>query len=76
MKEFLEFIAKHLVDNPEAIVLEHETRDDRLVFRLRVDAADVGKVIGRNGKTASALRVLLTAVAAKQGKRASLEIAD
>jgi uncharacterized protein len=76
MKEFLEFIAKHLVDNPEAIVLEHEIRDDRLVFRLRVDAADVGKVIGRNGKTASALRVLLTAVAAKQGKRASLEIAD
>ncbi len=76
MKEFLEFIAKHLVDNPDAIVLENENRDGRVVFRLKVDSADVGKVIGRNGKTASALRTLLTAVAAKQGKRASLEIAD
>ena len=76
MKEFLEFITKHNVDHPEAIVLEHEMLEDRIVFRLTVDGADVGKVIGRNGKTATALRTLLTAVAARQGKRAILEIVD
>jgi predicted RNA-binding protein YlqC (UPF0109 family) len=76
MKEFLEFITKHIVDHPESVVLEHEVKEDRIVFRLKVDAADVGKVIGRNGKTATALRTLLTAVAARQGKRAILEIAD
>jgi len=76
MKEFLEFITKHLVDHPESVVLEPEVKEDRIVFRLKVDGADVGKVIGRNGKTATALRTLLTAVAARQGKRAILEIVD
>jgi len=76
MKEFLEFIAKHIVDHPESVVLDQEVKEDRIVFRLKVETADVGKVIGRNGKTATALRTLLTAVAARQGKRAILEIAD
>jgi len=76
MKDFLEFIARHLVDHPDSVVLEHEIKEDRIVFRLKVAGADVGKVIGRNGKTATALRTLLTAVAAKEGKRAILEIAD
>jgi predicted RNA-binding protein YlqC (UPF0109 family) len=76
MKEFVEHITRHLVDNPDAIALDHETKDDKIVFRLKVAEPDVGKVIGRNGRTAQALRVLLTAVAARQGKRAILEIAD
>ncbi len=76
MKDFLEFIARHLVDHPDSVVLEHEIKEDRIVFRLKVAGSDVGKVIGRNGKTATALRTLLTAVAAKEGKRAILEIAD
>jgi uncharacterized protein len=76
MKEFVEFIARHLVDNPEAITLEREEKEDKIVFRLTVAEADIGKVIGRQGRTAQAIRVLLAAVAAREGKRALLEIVD
>ncbi len=74
MKEFLEFVAKHLVDHPDQVGIEMEEKDQKLVFRLKVAEGDVGKIIGRTGKTASALRVLLRAVAAKEGKRAVLDI--
>lgn len=74
MKEFLEFVAKHLVDQPDSVVIETEEKEQKLVFKLKVAENDVGKIIGRSGKTASALRVLLRAVAAKQGKRAVLDI--
>ena len=76
MKEFVEFITRHLVDNPEGIVLEHEERENKIIFKLRVTGQDVGKVIGRKGRTAQALRILLSAVAARQGKRAILEIVE
>jgi len=76
MREFLEFIAKHLVDHPELVMLEFEEKENRAVFKLKVGEQDVGKVIGRKGRTAQAMRTLLAAVAAKEGKRASLEIAD
>ncbi|HOV98560.1 MAG TPA: KH domain-containing protein [Bacteroidota bacterium] len=74
MKEFLEFVAKHLVDHPDQISIESEEKDGKLIFKLRVAEGDVGKVIGRGGKTASAVRVLLRAVAAKEGKRVVLDI--
>ena len=74
MKEFLEFVAKHLVDQPESVSIETEEKDQKLVFKLKVAETDVGKIIGRSGKTASALRVLLRAVAAKEGRRAVLDI--
>jgi len=76
MNDFVVFIASHLVDNPEKISLEQEERDDKVVFRLRVAEHDVGKVIGKKGRTAQSLRILLAAVAARQGKRAILEIAE
>lgn len=76
MHDFVVFIARHLVDNPEQIALDHEEREDKIVFRLRVAEPDVGKVIGKKGRTAQSLRVLLAAVAARQGKRAILEIAE
>jgi hypothetical protein len=76
MKEFVEFITRHIVDHPDQISLDHEVKDDKVVFRLKVAEPDVGKVIGKSGRTAQALRVLLTAVAAREGKRAILEIAD
>jgi predicted RNA-binding protein YlqC (UPF0109 family) len=77
MKEFVEFIAKHLVDQPENVVVEEQEKEEgKIVFTLKVAEQDVGKIIGRSGKTAGALRVLLRAVAAKGGKRAVLEIAD
>lgn len=77
MKEFVEFIAKHLVDNPEAVVIQEKVNEEKkIVFSLKVGQNDIGKVIGKKGKTALAMRTLLTAVAAKQGKRAILDIED
>jgi uncharacterized protein len=76
MKEFIDFIAKHLVDNPDSVAIEHEEKENKVIFKLKVGEADVGKVIGRKGRTAQAMRVLLSAIAAKEGKRAILEIID
>lgn len=77
MKEFIEFIAKHLVDDPDSVVIEETMPEDkRVVLSLKVKSEDIGKVIGKQGKTAQAMRTLLTAVAAKEGKRAVLEILD
>ena len=77
MKEFIEFIAKHLVDSPDQVnVDEKESEDNKITLSLKVQSDDVGKVIGKQGKTAQAMRTLLTAIAAKDGKRAMLEILD
>ncbi|HAB51922.1 MAG: RNA-binding protein [Ignavibacteria bacterium RIFOXYB2_FULL_35_12] len=77
MKEFIEYIAKQLVDNPDSVVIDEKVDEDkRLLLSLRVSQSDIGKVIGKQGRTAAAMRVLLTAVAAKHGKRAVLEILD
>ena len=77
MKEFIEFIAKHLVDSPEDVVVEEITTEEKkLTLSLKVKPDDVGKVIGKQGKTAQAMRTLLTVIAAKEGKRAMLEIVD
>ena len=75
MKEFIEFIAKHLVDKPEAVVIREKVSEEKkVVFSLKVEQDDMGKVIGKKGKTVIAIRTLLTAVAAKQGKKAILDI--
>jgi uncharacterized protein len=76
MREFVEYIAKHLVDKPDAISIEMEEKDNKVILRLKVGESDVGKVIGRKGRTAQAMRVLLSAIAAKEGKRGILEILD
>jgi len=77
MKEFIEFIAKHLVDSPQNVEVDEKTAEEKkVVLSLKVKPEDVGKVIGKQGKTAQAMRILLTAVAAKEGKRAILEIVD
>ncbi len=76
MREFIQYIAQHLVDNPDKVVLDQEEKDGKITFRLQVGQPDIGKVIGRNGRTAQAMRTMLTAVAAKKGKRAILEIVD
>lgn len=77
MKEFIEFIAKHLVDEPDSVVVEEARPDEKTIeLTLRVGSDDVGKVIGKSGKTASSMRTLLTAIAAKEGKRAMLKILD
>jgi predicted RNA-binding protein YlqC (UPF0109 family) len=74
VKEFIEYIAKHLVDHPDGVSLEMEEKEEKIIFKLKVAETDVGKIIGRSGRTASALRTLLRAVAAKEGKRAVLDI--
>ncbi len=76
MREFIEYVARQLVDRPESITLMEEEKDGKLIFKIKVDEADVGKIIGKKGRTAQAVRVLLSAVAAKQGKRAIFEVLD
>jgi len=77
MKEFIEFVARHLVDHPESVVVEEKSKEDnKIVFALKVGQEDIGKVIGKQGKTAQAMRTLLTAIAAKEGKKAILEVVD
>lgn len=77
MKEFIEFISKHLVDTPDSVIVEEKQPEEKkIVLTLKVGASDVGKVIGKQGKTAQAMRTLLTAIAAKEGKRAILEILE
>ena len=76
MKALIEYCARRLVDNPDGVhVDEHET-GETTVLTLRVMPGDLGKVIGREGRTAQAMRLLLSASAASQGRRATLEIAD
>ncbi len=76
MKEFVEFIVKRLVDHPEEVILEEERQENNVIVRMKVGEQDVGKVIGRKGRTVQALRTIASAVAAKDGKRAILEIAE
>jgi len=76
MKDFVEYIAKQLVDQPDLVVIEEEKRDDKLILRLKVAQPDIGKVIGKRGRTAFALRTLVAAVGKKMGKKVSLEVVD
>jgi len=76
MKAFIEYLIKHLVDRPDEIQINEIKGERTVVFELRVAKGDMGKVIGRHGQTAGSLRTLLSAAAAKQGKRFILEILD
>ncbi|HXV03391.1 MAG TPA: KH domain-containing protein [Gaiellaceae bacterium] len=76
MAELLAFLAKRLVDDPDAVRVEEEEREDAIVLRLHVAKDDVGKVIGRQGRIARALRAIVRAGGARQRRRLILEIAD
>jgi predicted RNA-binding protein YlqC (UPF0109 family) len=76
MKEFLEFIIKHLVDKPHEVQINEIDGERTVVYELRVGQGDMGKVIGKHGKTAKSIRTLLAAASAKAGKRAVLEILE
>jgi len=76
MKDFLEFMVKHLVDKPHEVVVNEIDGERTVVYELRVGQGDMGKVIGKHGKTAKSIRTLLAAAAAKGGKRAVLEILE
>jgi predicted RNA-binding protein YlqC (UPF0109 family) len=74
--ELLEFLARRLVDEPDAVRVETEEADDALVLRLHVAPDDVGKVIGRQGRIARALRTVVRASAVRENRRVLLEIAE
>jgi predicted RNA-binding protein YlqC (UPF0109 family) len=76
MKAFVEYVVKALVDHPDQVGVREVDGERVVVFELRLAPEDVGKVIGRNGRTISAIRMLLTSAAAKHGKRAMLEIIE
>jgi hypothetical protein len=76
VSELLAYLARELVDDPEAVRVEEEERDDALVLVLHVAPDDIGKVIGRNGRIARALRTLVRASSARDGRRVQVEIAD
>ena len=76
MAELLQYLAQRLVDDPDAVRVEEEERDDAVVLRLHVAKDDVGKVIGRQGRIARALRAIVRAGGARQRRRLILEIAD
>lgn len=76
MKDFLLYMVKHLVDSPEDVAVNEISGEQTTVLELRVAKGDMGKVVGRNGQNARALRVLLTAASAKSGKRSVLEILE
>ncbi|MCK9245190.1 MAG: KH domain-containing protein [Candidatus Marinimicrobia bacterium] len=77
MKEFVEIIVKKLVDHPDEVKVVQVDSEKTTILELSVKEGDLGKVIGKKGRTARAIRTLLTAAAAKQGqKRAILEIIE
>jgi predicted RNA-binding protein YlqC (UPF0109 family) len=74
--ELLEYLARQLVDDPEAVSVEQADVDDELVLRLHVAEADRGKVIGRQGRIARALRTVMRASASRERRRIRLEIVE
>lgn len=75
-KDLVEYIAKSLVDQPDEVNVNIVEGEQSTILELRVAANDVGKVIGKQGRIANAVRVILSASAAKSGKHVQLEILD
>jgi uncharacterized protein len=76
MKQILEMIAKALVDAPNEVQITEIDGEKTIIFELRCNAKDVGKIIGKSGKTVGAMRTLMNSIAAKQGRKAMLEVVD
>lgn len=75
-QEFLEYVVKSLVDNPDAVKTERRVDEMGVLITLKVDPADMGKIIGRNGQTAKAVRMLLRVVGIKNNARVNLKIEE
>ena len=76
MKELIEVMAKALVDAPEEVTVRENKGENTSVFELRVARGDVGKVIGKKGRTAESMRIILAAASTKLRRRSVLEIVD
>ena len=76
MKELLEVIAKNLVDNPDKVSVNSRMDEDALILELTVDGDDIGKVIGKQGRIAKAIRTIFKAIGAKEQKKITIEFID
>ena len=76
MKNLLEYIAKALVDKPEEVTVSEIGQHGTIILELKVAKEDIGKVIGRRGRTANAIRVVVAAIAGKHSKKVILEIIE
>lgn len=76
MKEFIEYIVKNLVDHPDQVSINEVGGTNTLIIELRVEKSDIGKIIGKKGKTINAIRTLLMSVASRNGLRVNLEIIE
>ena len=74
MKELIEFMARAIVDYPDEVEVTEEEMEDQIVFHLKVAESDMGKVIGKQGRIANAMRTLLKVAAIRRGTKAILEI--
>ena len=76
MKELLTYVARNLVEHPDQVTVTETAEDGEMVLELRVAPEDMGKVIGRQGRIAKEIRILMRSVAQRSGKRVSVEIVD
>ena len=76
MKELLAYVAKSLVDNPEAVQVKEVDCDGEVILELRVASEDMGKVIGRQGRIAKEIRTIIKTVALRTGEKVTVEIMD
>ena len=76
MKEFVEYIIKNLVDSPEEVHINEIGGTNTIILELKVKKSDIGKIIGKKGKTINAIRTLLMSVASRNGIRVNLEILE
>lgn len=74
MKQLVEMIIKALVDHPDEIEITEVEGEKTIIYELKVNDSDVGKIIGKHGKTINSIRTLLRAVVTKEGKKVMLEI--
>ena len=73
MKEILEVIIKNLVSNPEAVTINEKNEERNICYEVTVDKADMGKVIGKQGKIAKSIRTVMKSVASKEHKKVTVE---
>ena len=76
MKDLVTFIVRNLVESPDAVEVREVAGDKAQVYEVKVNEADLGKVIGKQGRTIRSVRTLVSAAASREGKRATVEVVD
>ncbi len=76
MKDLLEYLVKSLVENPDGVIITEEESGEEVEFKISVDKDDMGRIIGKQGKIARAIRVVMRSAATKEGKKVNVEIIE